>query len=123
MNWRERKDLKWGNDLTRGIPLYARTNMHPRVSTCVGLFLVLIAPNVPAEADDGPLYVAPGPSNFISPDVIKRSQDQLRGNGQKIRRPYWQFAQVANQPRNRLSRYDQVRTLPIRDNHLCRWVG
>ena len=84
MNWRERKDLKWGNDLTRGIPLYARTNMHPRVSTCVGLFLVLIALNVPAEADDGPLYVAPGPSNLISPDVIKRSQDQLGGTGRKL---------------------------------------
>ena len=43
---------------------------------CVGLLVAIVAANIPAEADNGPLYVAPGPSTIISPDVIKRSQDQ-----------------------------------------------
>jgi hypothetical protein len=42
----------------------------------VGLLVAIVAANIPAEADNGPLYVAPGPSTIISPDVIKRSQDQ-----------------------------------------------
>jgi hypothetical protein len=39
---------------------------------------------VPAQADDHPLYVAPGPSTLISPDMIKRSQEQLGGTGRKL---------------------------------------
>jgi len=45
----------------------------------MGLLLALRAVTIPADADNGPLYVAPGPSNLISPDVIKGGQDQLGG--------------------------------------------
>jgi hypothetical protein len=44
-----------------------------------GLLLACAAVMVPAEADNGTLYVAPGPTTLISPDMIKRSQDQLGG--------------------------------------------
>jgi hypothetical protein len=49
-----------------------------------GLLWALIAATLPAEADNGPLYVAPGPSSLISADVIKRNQDQLGGSGRKL---------------------------------------
>jgi hypothetical protein len=49
-----------------------------------GLLLALVAATVPAEADNGTLYVAPGPSSLISADVIKRNQDQLGGSGRKL---------------------------------------
>jgi hypothetical protein len=62
----------------------ARTCMRARQLICIGLLVALVAVNISAEADDGPLYVAPGPSNLISADVIKRSQDQLRGAGRKL---------------------------------------
>jgi hypothetical protein len=39
---------------------------------------------LPAAADNGPLYVAPGPSNLIAPDVVKRSQEQLAGTARKL---------------------------------------
>jgi len=50
----------------------------------VGLLLALVAAIAPAGADNGPLYVAPGPSSLISSDVIKRNQDQLGGTGRKL---------------------------------------
>jgi hypothetical protein len=50
----------------------------------VSLLSALVAMSAPAEADNGPLYVAPGPSSLISPDVIKRNQDQLGGPGRKL---------------------------------------
>jgi hypothetical protein len=43
------------------------------------LLLAFSAALVPANADNGTLYVAPGPSTLVSPDVIKRSQEQLGG--------------------------------------------
>jgi hypothetical protein len=49
-----------------------------------GLLLACGAAMVPAEADNGTLYVAPGPTTLISPDMIKRSQDQLGGTGRKL---------------------------------------
>ena len=39
---------------------------------------------LPAAADNGPLYVAPGPSNLVAPDVVKRSQEQLAGSARKL---------------------------------------
>jgi hypothetical protein len=39
---------------------------------------------MPAAADSGPLYVAPGPSNLVPADVIKGSQEQLAGTGRKL---------------------------------------
>lgn len=49
-----------------------------------GVLLALAAMIAPAEAENGPLYVAPGPSSLISADVIKRNQDQLGGAGRKL---------------------------------------
>jgi len=39
---------------------------------------------LPAAADNGPLYVAPGPSSLVAPDVVKRSQEQLAGTARKL---------------------------------------
>src|SRR5580704_12672232 len=39
---------------------------------------------LPAAADNGPLYVAPGPSNLVAPDVVKRSQEQLAETARKL---------------------------------------
>lgn len=60
----------------------ASINMSARTIICIGSLLALFALNIPAAADNGPLYVAPGPSNLISPDVTKRSQDQLGGRAE-----------------------------------------
>ena len=38
----------------------------------------------PAAADNGPLYVAPGPSSLVAPEVAKRSQEQLAGTARKL---------------------------------------
>lgn len=48
-----------------------------------GLFGIA-AMALPAMADNGPLYVAPGPSNLVAPDVVKRSQEQLAGSARKL---------------------------------------
>jgi len=50
----------------------------------VSFLLAFSAAIVPARADNGPLYVAPGPSSLISPDIIKRNQEQLAGTGRKL---------------------------------------
>ncbi len=39
---------------------------------------------LPAAADNGPLYVAPGPSNLVAPDVVKRNQEQLAATARKL---------------------------------------
>jgi hypothetical protein len=39
---------------------------------------------LPAAADNGALYVAPGPSNLVAPDVVKRNQEQLAGSARKL---------------------------------------
>jgi hypothetical protein len=39
---------------------------------------------LPAAADNGALYVAPGPSSLIAPEVIKRNQEQLAGTARKL---------------------------------------
>jgi hypothetical protein len=57
---------------------------HDRLIICIGLLVCLVTLNVPAKADNGPLYVAPGPSSLISPDVIKHNQDQLGSAGRKL---------------------------------------
>lgn len=54
-------------------------------SLIIGLGLCgFVCINVPAAADNGPLYVAPGPSNLLSPEVVKRSQEQLAGTARKL---------------------------------------
>jgi hypothetical protein len=39
---------------------------------------------LPAAADNGSLYVAPGPSNLVAPDVVRRNQEQLAGTARKL---------------------------------------
>jgi hypothetical protein len=39
---------------------------------------------LPAAADNGALYVAPGPSSLISSEVIRRNQEQLAGTARKL---------------------------------------
>ncbi len=53
-------------------------------SHIIGFGLLLAAIALPAAADNGPLYVAPGPSNLVAPDVVKRSQEQLAGSARKL---------------------------------------
>jgi hypothetical protein len=50
----------------------------------IGLLLSVGGAMMPAAADNGPLYVAPGPSNLIPADVIKRNQEQLAGTNRKL---------------------------------------
>ena len=54
-------------------------------SLIIGILLLGAgAVSLPAAADNGPLYVAPGPSNLIAPDVIRRNQEQLAGTARKL---------------------------------------
>jgi hypothetical protein len=49
------------------------------------LLLAFSAAMVAANADSGALYVAPGrPTTLVSPDVIKRSQEQLGATNRKL---------------------------------------
>jgi hypothetical protein len=59
-------------------------NFLTSVMVRAGLLFAFGAAMVPAEADNGALYVAPGPTTLISPDMIKRSQEQLGGTGRKL---------------------------------------
>ena len=72
------------NQLTRSTLREVRANMRSRASVCVSLLITLGALSVPAEADNGPLYVAPGPTNLIAPDAIKGSQNQQGGAVRKL---------------------------------------
>jgi hypothetical protein len=61
-----------------------RMIMRSRSVIRAALLLAIGAVSVPAVADNGSLYVAPGPSNLISPELIKRNQEQLAGSGRKL---------------------------------------
>jgi hypothetical protein len=50
----------------------------------IGLLFSISGAMTPATADNGPLYVAPGPSSLIPADVIKRNQEQLAGTSRKL---------------------------------------
>jgi hypothetical protein len=43
-----------------------------------------VATILPAAADNGALYIAPGPSSLVAPDVVKRNQEQLAGTARKL---------------------------------------
>lgn len=56
-----------------------------RVLALVGFALFSAGGAVlPAAADNGALYVAPGPSNLISAEVVRRNQEQLAGTARKL---------------------------------------
>jgi len=50
----------------------------------LGVGLLFGSAILPAAADNGPLYVAPGPSNLVAPEVVKRNQEQLAGTARKL---------------------------------------
>src|ERR1700679_1152493 len=56
-----------------------------RVLSLVGFALFSFGGAVlPAAADNGALYVAPGPANLIAPEVVRRNQEQLAGTARKL---------------------------------------
>lgn len=60
-------------------------NFPARFIVRAGLLLAFgAAMVVPAEADNGALYVAPGPNTLLSPDIVKRSQYDFGGTGRKL---------------------------------------
>jgi hypothetical protein len=67
------------------IPMTRNGRAELRVAALVGLGLLGIGgPILPAAAGNGVLYVAPGPSNLVAPDVVKRNQEQLAGTARKL---------------------------------------
>jgi hypothetical protein len=70
--------------MTRVILFNARNGLHALFLISAGILLALGAAIIPAEADNGSLYVAPGPSSLISADIVRRNQDQLGGTGRKL---------------------------------------
>jgi hypothetical protein len=69
--------------MTRVILPKARNGLHASFLIRVGILLALGAAIPPADADNGSLYVAPGPSSLISADIVRRSQDQS-GTARKL---------------------------------------
>jgi len=61
----------------------ARVKLHRFVLVAALLFGVG-GTILPAVADNGTLYVAPGPSSLVAPEVIKRNQEQLAGTARKL---------------------------------------
>jgi hypothetical protein len=61
-----------------------RTKMRGAALLAFAFVIVVAGATRPAAADDSALYVAPGPSTLISPDVIKRNQEQLAGSARKL---------------------------------------
>jgi hypothetical protein len=51
---------------------------------CICFLMALGTACLPANADDGALYVAPGPNSLISADTIKRNQYQSQGSARKL---------------------------------------
>lgn len=57
----------------------------PRAVALIGVCLLGVGGiMLPAAADNGSLYVAPGPSNLVAPDVVRRNQEQLAGTARKL---------------------------------------
>lgn len=70
--------------ITDAIPRKARVRPSALGLVRIGLLLCVGGAMIPAAADNGPLYVAPGPSSLISADMAKRNQEQLAGTGRKL---------------------------------------
>jgi hypothetical protein len=70
-----------GPIIAKTLPM--RVGLRAVASAVLGAFLIA-GPVLPAAADNGPLYVAPGPSNLVAPDVVKRSQEQLAETARKL---------------------------------------
>jgi hypothetical protein len=50
----------------------------------VAVLIAVGAASAPAQADNGSLYVAPGPTTVITPDMIRRNQDQSQGTARRL---------------------------------------
>lgn len=61
-----------------------RTRDRGRIANRIAFLTVLAAVGAVAQADNGALYVAPGPSTIVSGDLIKRNQEQLDGSARKL---------------------------------------
>ena len=61
-----------------------RNRLRALAFLAVALFFSVGGAILPAAADNGALYVAPGPSSLVAPDVVKRSQEQLAGTARKL---------------------------------------
>jgi hypothetical protein len=72
--------------MTRVFLLKTRYGLRALFLIRAGMLMAFGAAIVPAEADNGSLYVAPGPSSLISADIVRRNQDQLQlgGSGRKL---------------------------------------
>jgi hypothetical protein len=62
----------------------ARSRLRALAFLAVALFFGVGGAILPAAADNGALYVAPGPSSLVAPEVIKRNQEQLAGTARKL---------------------------------------
>src|SRR5258708_36463233 len=65
------------------MPRAARVNLRAPALVAAALFFG-VGGTIPAAADKGDLYVAPGPSSLVAPEVIKRNQEQLAGSARKL---------------------------------------
>ena len=72
-----------GSLILRAMTPTARVRL--RTLALIGCGMFGVAGSIlPAAADNGALYVAPGPSNLVSPEVARRSQEQLAGTARKL---------------------------------------
>ena len=62
----------------------ARVKLRALAYVAVALFFSAGGAILPAAADNGALYVAPGPSTLFAPEVIRRNQEQLAGTARKL---------------------------------------
>jgi hypothetical protein len=62
----------------------AKARVRLRTVALIGFGLSAVGTILPAAADNGVLYVAPGPSNLLAPDAVRRSQEQLAGTARKL---------------------------------------
>jgi len=62
----------------------ARDRLRAPALVVVALFFGVGGTILPAMADKGSLYVAPGPSSLVAPEVARRNQEQLAGTARKL---------------------------------------
>jgi hypothetical protein len=63
----------------------ARDKLRALALAAAALFFSVGGTILPAAAEKGDLYVAPGPSSLVAaPEVIKRNQEQLAGTARKL---------------------------------------
>jgi hypothetical protein len=63
--------------------ILARAMSHTVAVLGTALLVSFAAAGFPAAADNA-LYVAPGPSNLVAPDVVRRNQEQLAATARKL---------------------------------------